>query len=41
MITVLASVIVAVAVIGAWLRWATIPVLLAYELGKVVERVTS
>lgn len=25
--------------VGAFLKWATVPVLIAYELGKAVERI--
>lgn len=33
--------VAAVAVAGAWLRWAVIPVRVAYDLGRQVERLCA
>jgi hypothetical protein len=40
MITILATV-ASVAAAGAWLRWAVIPVKIAYDLGRQVERLCA
>jgi hypothetical protein len=34
----LVIVVVAVAILGAWLRWAITPVVGAYRLGRVIGR---
>ena len=40
MITILAT-LASVAAAGAWLRWAVVPVKIAYDLGRQAERLCA